>query len=155
MRLQTRRSARESGHSLEFSGPLQTREHSLPVIRKKKRLWTDSAVNMNFTPFCCMITFMHMRCTEQVWSYSLEFCPGGYIKINREPACLCSYYFSSGQSVSVSCMSYVLFYVISLVISKNFLYMIFSFWMLSFKPAFSLSSFTSIKRLSSSLHFLP
>ena len=32
-----------------------------------------------------------------------------------------SYYFSSGQSVSVSFMSYVLFYVISLVISRNLL----------------------------------
>ena len=33
--------------------------------------------------------------------------------------------------------------------------MIFVFWMLSFRPAFSLSSFTFIKRLFSSLHFLP
>ena len=33
--------------------------------------------------------------------------------------------------------------------------MIFLFWMLIFKPAFSLSSFTFIKRLFSSLHFLP
>ena len=23
---------------------------------------------------------MHMRCTEQVWSYSMEFCPGGLYK---------------------------------------------------------------------------
>ena len=36
MCLQTRCSAKESGHSLEFNGPLQTREHSLPVIRRKK-----------------------------------------------------------------------------------------------------------------------
>ena len=33
--------------------------------------------------------------------------------------------------------------------------MIFVFWMLSFKPTFSLSSFTFIKRLFSLLHFLP
>ena len=33
--------------------------------------------------------------------------------------------------------------------------MIFVFWMLSFKPAFSLSSFTFIKKLFVSLHFLP
>ena len=33
--------------------------------------------------------------------------------------------------------------------------MIFSFWMLSFKSAFSLSSFTFIKRFLVSLHFLP
>ena len=32
---------------------------------------------------------------------------------------------------------------------------IFVFWMLSFKPAFSLSSFTHIKRSLISLHFLP
>ena len=36
MCLQTRCSAKESGHSLELNGPLQTREHSLPVIRRKK-----------------------------------------------------------------------------------------------------------------------
>ena len=30
---------------------------------------------------------MHMRCTEQVWSYSLEFCPGGLYK-NKLQACL-------------------------------------------------------------------
>ena len=33
--------------------------------------------------------------------------------------------------------------------------MIFIFWMLSFKPAFSFSSFTLIKRLFSPLYFLP
>ena len=33
--------------------------------------------------------------------------------------------------------------------------MTFAFWMLSFKPAFSLSPFTFNKRLFSSLHFLP
>ena len=33
--------------------------------------------------------------------------------------------------------------------------MIFVFWMLSFKPTFSLSTFTFIKRVFSSLHFLP
>ena len=34
-----------------------------------------------------MITFMHMCCTEQVWSYSMEFCPGGLYK-NKPRACL-------------------------------------------------------------------
>ena len=87
-----RRSAKETGHSLEFNGPLQTREHSLPyyslpVIRRKKGLWTDSAVNRNFTPFCCTITFMHMHYTEKAWSYSLEFCPGGLYK-SKPQACL-------------------------------------------------------------------
>ena len=43
--LQTRRSAKESGHSLEFNGPLQMREHSLLVIRRRRGLWTDSAVH--------------------------------------------------------------------------------------------------------------
>ena len=45
-----RHSAKESGHSLEFNGPLQTREHSFLVIRRKKGLWTDSAVDRDFTP---------------------------------------------------------------------------------------------------------
>ena len=48
-----RRSAKESGHSLEFNGPLQMREHSLHsllVIRKKKELRTDSVVDRDFTP---------------------------------------------------------------------------------------------------------
>ena len=33
--LQMRHSAKESGHSLEFDGPLQTRGHSLLVIKKE------------------------------------------------------------------------------------------------------------------------
>ena len=34
---------------------------------------------------------------------------GGYIKVNRKPACLCSYYFSSGQSgVCLLCVSSLL-----------------------------------------------
>ena len=36
--LQARLSAKESGHSLEFNGPLQTREHSLLMIRRRKAL---------------------------------------------------------------------------------------------------------------------
>ena len=108
--LQTRCSAKESGHSLEFNGPLQIREHSLPVIRRKKGLWTDSAVNRNFTPFCCTITFMHMRCTEQVWSYSLEFCPGGLYK-NKLWACLLAQllFFLWPECV---CLLYVLYLVL-------------------------------------------
>ena len=47
----------------------------------------QTAVGRNFAPFCYTITFMHMHCTEQVWSYSLEFCPGGLYK-NKLRACL-------------------------------------------------------------------
>ena len=90
--LQTRCSAKESGYSLEFNGPLQTREHSLLVIRRKKGLWTDSAVSWNFTPFCCTITFMHMRYTEKAQSYSLEFCPGGLYE-SKPQACLLAQFF--------------------------------------------------------------
>ena len=45
-----RRSAEESGHSLEFNGPLQTRELSLLVIRRKKRDSGQTAVDRDFTP---------------------------------------------------------------------------------------------------------
>ena len=78
-----RHSAKESGHSLEFNGPLQTREHSLLVIRRKRGLWIDSAVDTDFTPLCCTITCMHLRCTEKAYSRSLEFCLGGFY--NNKP----------------------------------------------------------------------
>ena len=81
--MQTRRSAKESGHSLEFNGPLQMREHSLLVIRRKRGLWTDSVVDRDFTPLCCTITCMHLRCTEKAYSRSLEFCLGGFY--NNKP----------------------------------------------------------------------
>ena len=85
--------AKETGHSLEFNGPLQMREHSLPVIRRKKGLWTDSAVNRSFTPFCCTITFMHMHYTEKAQSYSLEFCPGGLYKSKPQACSLAQFFF--------------------------------------------------------------
>ena len=69
---------KKSGHNLEFNGPLQTRKHSLLVIRRKRGLWTDSAVDRDFTPLCCRITSMHLRCTEKASSCSLEFCLGGF-----------------------------------------------------------------------------
>ena len=78
MSLQTRRSAKESGHSLEFNGPLQMREHSLLVIRRRWGLCADSAVDRDFTPLCCMISCMHLHCTEKASSCSLEFCLGGF-----------------------------------------------------------------------------
>ena len=76
--LQRRHSAKESGHSLESNGCLQMREHPLLVIRRKRGLWTDSAVDRDFTPLCCTITCMHLRCTEKAYSCSLEFCLGGF-----------------------------------------------------------------------------
>ena len=81
--LQMRHSAKESGHSLECNGPLQMREHSLLVIRRRRGLWTDSAADRDFTPLCCTITCMHLRCTEKAYSCSLEFCPGGFY--NNKP----------------------------------------------------------------------
>ena len=49
---------------------------------------------------------MHLRCTEKAYSCSLEFCLGGFIKINRNWFCAV---FSSGRSgiLSVSCVSRV------------------------------------------------
>ena len=78
--LQMRRSAKESGHSVEFNGPLQMREHSLLVIRRRRGLWTDSATDRDFTPLCCMITCMHL---EKAYSCILEFCLGGFY--NNKP----------------------------------------------------------------------
>ena len=66
----------ESGHSLEFNGPLQMREHSLLEIRRWG-LWADSAVDRDFTPLCYTITCMHLHCAEKAYSCSLEFCLGG------------------------------------------------------------------------------
>ena len=104
--LQTRRSAKESGHSLEFNGPLQTREHSLLVIRRKERALGRLCSRQGFHSPCCTITCMHLRCTEKAYSCSLEFCLGGFIKINRNWFCAV---FSSGRSgiLSVSCVSRV------------------------------------------------
>ena len=119
MCLQTRRSAKESGHSLVFNGPLQMRKHSLLVMRRKKGLWTDSAVSRNFTPFCCTITFMHMCYTEKAWSYCLEFCPGGLYKSKPQALLACAVIiFPLARVVSVPCVCLV-FYVISLVISNT------------------------------------
>ena len=68
---------------LEFNDPLQTRERSLLVIRRRRGLWTDSAADRDFTPLCCTITCMHLRCTEKAYSCSLEFCLGGFY--NNKP----------------------------------------------------------------------
>ena len=79
--LQTRHSAKESGHSFEFDGPLQTREHSLLVIRRKKRALDRLCSRQGFhSP--CTITCMHLCCTEKAYSCSLEFCLGGFIILN-------------------------------------------------------------------------
>ena len=102
MCLQMRRSAKESGHSLEFNGPLQMREHSFLVIRRIRGLWTDSAADRDFTPLCCTITCVHLRCTEKAYSCSLEFCLGGFIIINRKSFVQ---FCSSGRSVY--CLSLV------------------------------------------------
>ena len=109
--LQTRCSAKETGHSLEFNGPSQMREHSLPVIRRKKGLWTDSAVSRNFSPFCCMITIMHMRYTEKPWSYSLEFCPGGLYKSKPQACLLAQFFFLRPElCLSLVCLVFVSFH---------------------------------------------
>ena len=76
--LHTRHSAKESGHSLEFNGPLQTREHSLLEIRRRWGLWADSAVDRDFTPLCYTVTCMHLCCAKKPYSCSLEFCLGGF-----------------------------------------------------------------------------
>ena len=102
-----RHSAKESGHSLEFNGPLQTREHSLLVIRRKRGLWIDSAVDTDFTPLCCTITCMHLRCTEKAYSRSLEFCLGGFS--NNKPQLVLRSSVPPPECVlSVTCLSRVL-----------------------------------------------
>ena len=100
--LQTRRSAKESGHSLEFNGPLQTREHSLLVIRRKERALGRLCSRQGFHSPCCTITCMHLRCTEKAYSCSLEFCLGGFIIINPK---LFAQFCSSNRSVY--CLSLV------------------------------------------------
>ena len=80
---------KKSGHNLEFNGPLQTRKHSLLVIRRKRGLWTDSAVDRDFTPLCCRITCMHLRGTEKAYSCNLEFCLGAFYN-NKPQLVLCS-----------------------------------------------------------------
>ena len=104
MSLQTRCSAKESGHSLEFNSPLQTREHSLLVIRIKKRALDRLCSRQGFHSPCCKITWMHLHCTEKAYSCSLEFCLGGFIKINAviflQPECCI---------VCLLCVSYVVF----------------------------------------------
>ena len=92
---------KKSGHNLEFNGPLQTREHSLLVIRRKRGLWIDSAVDTDFTPLCCTITCMHLLCTEKAYSCSLEFCLGGLYN-NKAQIVWAVLFCSSGQSVYVS-----------------------------------------------------
>ena len=119
MCLQTRHSAKESGHSLEFNGPLQTREHSFLVIRRKKGLWTDSAVDRDFTPRCYTITCMHLCCAEKAYSCSLEFCLGGFY--NKRQLGFCPVLFLRPQCACRLSFVCVLFYVISLVISNRYI----------------------------------
>ena len=87
----------ESGHSLEYNGPFQMREHSLLEIRRWG-LWADSAVDRDFTPLCYTITCMHLRCAEKAYSCSLEFCLGGFYNKRQlvfcpvlflRPECVC------------------------------------------------------------------
>ena len=114
--LQTRCSAKESGHNLEFNGPLQTREHSLLVIRRKRGLWTDSAVERDFTPLCVTITCMHLRCTEEAYTCSLEFCLGGFY--NKWQLVFCPVLFFRPECACHLSLVCVLFCVISLVMSS-------------------------------------
>ena len=104
--LQTRPSAKESGHSLEFNGPLQMREHSLLEIRKRWGLWADSAVDRDFTPLCYTITCMHLCCAEKAYSCSLEFCLGGFY--NKWQLVFCPVLFLQPECVSVFCVCLVL-----------------------------------------------
>ena len=104
------------GHSLEINGPLHTREHSLLVIRRRRGLWADSAADRDFTPLCCTITCMHLRCTEKAYSCSLEFCLGGLY--NNKAHIVWAVLFCSSGTCRLSFVC-VLFYVISLVISNT------------------------------------
>ena len=106
--LHTRRSAKESGHSLEFNGPLQTREHSLLEIRRRWGLWADSAVDRDFTPLCYTITCMHLCCAEKAYSCSLEFCLGGFC--NKRQLVFCPVLFLRPECASVFCVCLVLCY---------------------------------------------
>ena len=104
--LQTRPSAKESGHSLEFNGPLQTREHSLLEIRRRWGLWANSAVDRDFTPLCYTITCMHLRCAEKAYSCSLEFCLGGFY--NKRQLVFYPVLFLWPECASVFCVCLVL-----------------------------------------------
>ena len=95
----------ESGHSLEFNGPLQTREHSLLEIRRWG-LWADSAVDRDFTPLCYTITCMHLRCAEKAYSCSLEFRLGGFY--NKRQLVFCPVLFLRPECASVFCVCLVL-----------------------------------------------
>ena len=106
--LQTRRSAKESGHSLEFNGPLQTREHSLLVIRRKERALDRLCSRQGFHSSCCTITCMHLHCTEKAYSCSLEFCLGGFIKINCNQFCAGFFLWPEWCIVCLLCVSCVL-----------------------------------------------
>ena len=119
--LQTRRSAKESGHSLEFNGPLQMREHSLLEIRRRWGLWADSAVDRDFTPLCYTITYMHLHCAEKVYSCSLEFCLGGFY--NKQQLVFCPVLFLWPEYACHLSLACVLFCVISLVISNTCLWL--------------------------------
>ena len=118
--LNTRRSAKDSGHSLEFNGPLQMWEHSLLEIRRWG-LWADSSVDRDFTPLCCTITCMHLRSTEKAYSCSLEFCLGGFYN-NKPQLVLRSSVPPAGVCIvcplCVSCFVFVSFR------SQQFLYII-------------------------------
>ena len=94
------------GHSLEFNGPLQTREHSLLEIRRRWGLWADSAVDRDFTPLCYTITCMHLCCAEKAYSCSLEFCLGGFC--NKRQLVFCPVLFLRPECVSVFCVCLVL-----------------------------------------------
>ena len=115
MSFQGTRSAKESGHSLEFNGPLQKREHSLLVIRKRRKALDRLCSKQKFHSLL-LHDNMHMRYPEKAWSYCLEFCAGGLYK---PQGCLLGQllFFPLARVVSVSCVCLVL-YVISLVISN-------------------------------------
>ena len=78
------------------------REHSLLVIRRKKRALDRLCSRQGFHSPCCTITCMHLRCTEKAYSCSLEFCLGSFIIINRKSFVQ---FCSSGRSVY--CLSLV------------------------------------------------
>ena len=100
------------GHSLEINGPLHTREHSLLVLRRRRGLWTDSAADRDFTPLCCTITCMHLRCTEKAYSCSLEFCLGGFYN-NKLQLVLRSFFPPAGAVYCLSLVCLVCFVFVS------------------------------------------
>ena len=88
------------------------REHYLLVIRRRRGLWTDSAADRDFTPLCCTITSMHLRCTEKAYWCSLEFCLGGFYN-NKPQLVLRSFVPLAGVCIicllCVSCFVFVQF----------------------------------------------